>query len=636
MVTSDPVVVSRTRRALAIVVSGALLGLCAPSVAGQTQRTPGADRGRQAPNWPGQAFEPYRKKIAVVVGVDRYEKPIPSLRYAVEDARAFGHLLETQFGFDVRLLLNDAAKREGLINAIVRLVDETNWNDQLLFFFAGHGVSFGSDLQELGYLLPSDAAGLDRAAAWTSGIPMDELVTHIMKLPPKHILIVLDACFSGYAAVTPRGHPSGNPEQILRSLTSRSARQLLTAGTRGQQVFETEEGKHSFFVLELLEGLGKGRADQNRDGLIEISELYSYLKPAVNYRSDDRQTPYLATLDRGQGEFVFITKPRPRPALTKEGVRRKALIAHPGVPLFPSAYSNSSREAPYLATYFLFNGEENQRVPVSHEAGATLPDGWLEKGSFIEWNILEIALLMPLENGQLAVPLFGSSECALRFVAGNESESCLPMSLTPVPPGDLSRAVAMVPLLERQGEVYRGQLLPLQPAGQDRHLFIEITSGSTEERKPQGWQQEPSMIWVPRMKGKVPLLREAVFMRRRNAEVLVNMTALIGSAASEGAIEGADYFQRMVKVAFDGIGQALDEVERIDTLLAKLSVLPFRTTALAFTLQEVRLWKSEDFRQLKERLERKIVPLRDYVQDPRNSYNLGGTTQVFIPRDLFP
>lgn len=266
-------------------------------------------RGVKAGNSRQETFEPYRRKIALVVGIDRYENGIDPLEYAVEDAKAMGRMLADRYEFEVRALENEEATRQGIINAIVSLESETTADDQLLFFFAGHGLSFGEGDQESGYILPQDAHGSTQDKAWYSGIPMTELVGHLVRLPPRHLLILLDACYSGYAAMRPRGSREGQPEQLLRRLTSQPGRHLISAGKRGERTYESAEWKHSAFVAELLGALGQARADHNQDGLVTVSELYSDLLSAVPKRSRGAQTPHLATLDEEQGEFVFVHIP---------------------------------------------------------------------------------------------------------------------------------------------------------------------------------------------------------------------------------------------------------------------------------------------------------------------------------------
>jgi Caspase domain len=51
----------------------------------------------------------FRKSHAVVIGIDEYGQGIPSLRTAVHDAARIAQVLETGYGYSVRLLNEDVS-----------------------------------------------------------------------------------------------------------------------------------------------------------------------------------------------------------------------------------------------------------------------------------------------------------------------------------------------------------------------------------------------------------------------------------------------------------------------------------------------------------------------------------------------
>ena len=106
----------------------------------------------------------------------------------------------------------------------------------------------------------------------------------------KHIFYVIDACFSGIlletenlAQAIPRGALSP-----YDTLTTLPVRQVLTAGSAGEQVFESKG--HGLFTNVLLTGL-EGEADLNQDGFITASELNQFVSPRVMRVSRNRQEP---------------------------------------------------------------------------------------------------------------------------------------------------------------------------------------------------------------------------------------------------------------------------------------------------------------------------------------------------------
>ena len=98
-------------------------------------------------------------------------------------------------------------------------------------------------------------------------------------------------------------------ESYLRTITRERGRQLITAGGPDQQAMEGPEWGHSVFTYYLLEGLGKGLADENGDGIIPASELYGYLDTRVFGAAQLKghtQRPELWALAAEKGEFVFF------------------------------------------------------------------------------------------------------------------------------------------------------------------------------------------------------------------------------------------------------------------------------------------------------------------------------------------
>jgi hypothetical protein len=132
-------------------------------------------------------------------------------------------------------------------------------------------------------------------------------------LPAKQVLFLIDACYGGIAGQRFR-NIAPVTETYLRAITREKGRQLITAGGADQQAVEGSRWGHSAFTYYLLEGIGKGLADLNEDGIIPTSELYAYLDQRVYAAAQllgHTQRPQLWSLSSDQGEFVFIPRPRP-------------------------------------------------------------------------------------------------------------------------------------------------------------------------------------------------------------------------------------------------------------------------------------------------------------------------------------
>jgi peptidoglycan/xylan/chitin deacetylase (PgdA/CDA1 family)/uncharacterized caspase-like protein len=246
----------------------------------------------------------YRESHALVIGIDKYAK-WPGLHHAVPDARSMEQLLVTRFGFkpeNVTALYDGDATRSNILRALNdKLTDNkrVKRDDRVLVFFAGHGstrkLASGRDV---GYIVPVDAQ-LDDLAS--DAISMPQLQEVAEALSAKHVLFLVDACYSGLG-LTRGGAPQGS-KNFLNDNARRIGRQMLTAGGADQQVADDGPGGHSVFTWTMLQALS-GKADLNGDGVITGTELAAYVAPAVSAIA--RQTPAFGSLPGSEGgEFVF-------------------------------------------------------------------------------------------------------------------------------------------------------------------------------------------------------------------------------------------------------------------------------------------------------------------------------------------
>lgn len=252
-----------------------------------------------------QGFKPYREKFALVVGIDSYEEGIPDLSYAARDARAIRDLLHDDLGFDVVFLPNKKATRSNILKKIAEIEKQLEYDDQFFFYFAGHGISFGEGSEEIGYLIPQDATGIDGISAAESAISMTVIRERIARLPAKHVLLMIDSCFGGFAAHA-RWWPILEQGNFLRAITNSKARQIITAGTRGQEVVEYAKWGHSALAYKVIDALKKRLADTDHNGLVTATELYVYLEISITTITQGRQTPDYAKLQPTRGNFVFV------------------------------------------------------------------------------------------------------------------------------------------------------------------------------------------------------------------------------------------------------------------------------------------------------------------------------------------
>ena len=200
--------------------------------------------------------------IALVIGNDRYEH-IPPLANPVQDARAMAALLR-DFGFrvydgyDLDRQGFEALMRTALLNA--------DPDEEVLFFFAGHGIQIG----QRNYLLPVDARFESVNDLPRFSITLDRVVEVLAAQSSAHVAII-DAC---------RENPF--PAQMLAVGLDASlfeARDgfgvlptplnslLAFSASPGALALDGEEGGHSPFTDALLDA-ARSRPTENLPNLL--------------------------------------------------------------------------------------------------------------------------------------------------------------------------------------------------------------------------------------------------------------------------------------------------------------------------------------------------------------------------------
>lgn len=281
-------------------------------------------------------FDSYRK-LAVVIGVAEHQEPRWRLRTPVCDAEALSTVLERDHGYEVWLRRDSEATLDGLTrlfrDELAAVVDERTI---LLVYFAGHGTATDTVDHPRGYLIPFDAA-----RSTESLLPMERLYNWLKDLRCHHLLLLLDCCFAGafrwssqreFTTVPPQLYQE-RYELFLRTpawqvITSAAYDELASDVIAGMPVGEREEtGEHSPFFHALERGLVGGADVAAPDGVTTATELYLYLREALEGRAvaeGHRQTPGFWTLPQHRkGEFLFhVPGSEPRlpdaPALTRE------------------------------------------------------------------------------------------------------------------------------------------------------------------------------------------------------------------------------------------------------------------------------------------------------------------------------
>ncbi len=226
---------------------------------------------------------------ALVVGNEAYQS-LPRLGAAANDARAVARTLETEYGFEVKLLID--AERRDIVSALHEYRRNLTASDNLLIYYAGHGW-FDEEAKQ-GYWLPVEATEED-PSDWVSNATINDT---LRANEANHVIVVADSCYSGTLTrgVTIRDKSA----RVFRKLSSRRSRTALSSG--GLEPVEDDGGSgHSVFAEAFL------RALRENPGVLDGQGLFAAVRRPVMVNAD--QSPEYGDIRKAGhdgGDFLFV------------------------------------------------------------------------------------------------------------------------------------------------------------------------------------------------------------------------------------------------------------------------------------------------------------------------------------------
>ena len=230
---------------------------------------------------------------ALVIGINAY-KNLPQLETAVNDASAVGDLLRQKYGFEVTLLLNPS--RSEVTRTLDRLRGELTQRDNLLIYYAGHGVL---DVEaDAGFWMSVDAEEGTRAD-WIS---IGAVTETVKAMSAKHVIVVSDSCYSGRLArgLSVSVKTGSEREAELRRLAGKRSRAALVSG--GLEPVNDGGGEgHSVFTRAFLSALRESTE------VLDGQQLFTAVRRPVIVNAD--QTPEYSDIrlaGHDGGDFLFV------------------------------------------------------------------------------------------------------------------------------------------------------------------------------------------------------------------------------------------------------------------------------------------------------------------------------------------
>jgi len=254
----------------------------------------------QTENVPAQDVRAQRR-FGLFVGINDYKNMGSQfkLMFPSADARAMAEAFRATSTApnDVVLLVDSDATRDNVLSRMADISKKVQPGDQVWLYFAGLGFRYGNGESSYMAMADTQAANLQ-----SNSLSSDELRNWVDGLKATQVMVLLDACYSGFGI----RHRGISTEAVREFDDSRAGRVLLAASQADQFALEDRKLGHGLFTYFLLQGLS-GKADLRGRGYVTSSELFTYVRVGV-VSSSPYQDPYYAVIS-GSGDFTVAEMP---------------------------------------------------------------------------------------------------------------------------------------------------------------------------------------------------------------------------------------------------------------------------------------------------------------------------------------
>lgn len=234
------------------------------------------------------------KLYVVAIGISEYPGDL-KLNYAAKDAASLADAIKSHGkplfrDIEMQLIADQQATRSAVLKGLTWLREQMTQNDYGIFFFAGHG-----DLDNDGslYFLPVDADSKDLLS---SSVPAEQVKRALSGIPGK-LITIIDACHSAGIAGSKIGKRRGETpltDDLIRDLVTDESGVVAMCSSTGREFsLENNEHRQGTFTLAIVEGLS-GKADFNKDGVVYLNELDTYVTDRVKELTRGQQHPVTA------------------------------------------------------------------------------------------------------------------------------------------------------------------------------------------------------------------------------------------------------------------------------------------------------------------------------------------------------
>jgi uncharacterized caspase-like protein len=244
------------------------------------------------------------RKLICVIGIDRYAH-WPHLQNARRDAERIRDVFaELGFAEASPPLLDGEATRQALDHLVKDGLAGLSVDDSLVIFFAGHGNTIARPHAPSGYVIPWDgAAGDSKTSTW---IDVKEWLAAIARLPPRHILVALDSCYSGIALQSVRVTRSSGqiPVTAYDGLRRHRSRRVIASATGDEKASDNGPlDGHSLFASGFIAALRTAG-----EGPLTGTDLAARVQRYV-VGHQQKQSPVFGAFELDDGGEMIIAAP---------------------------------------------------------------------------------------------------------------------------------------------------------------------------------------------------------------------------------------------------------------------------------------------------------------------------------------
>jgi uncharacterized caspase-like protein len=366
------------------------------------------------------------RRVALVVGVDRYDSPtFPKLKFAASDAAAVADTLKADEagGFERVVVLDERSEttRARILGELRNLQADLLPSDVFVLYFSGHGTLVRAGDEGRLFLLPSDANPGDLVE---TAIDLAVLEDYFGDLAAQRKALVVDACFHGEGKSVVDPDVASQLADLLPTVEARGRRgldageALLFASSPGRPAFEDDSLGHGVYTHFLLQALTWAQADADRDedGLVTAWEAHDYARGRVIQHTTAVQVPEATIRVVGESDLVLAGAADGREA------RDRALVFHYGGGedrwAGSSLIIDGRAKGTFPGTIVLPPG--NHHIEVRSADGSLAANGYAElrAGGSTDLNGLRMALRQPRALLSVRAGVLGSSAAVLRPYLG--------------------------------------------------------------------------------------------------------------------------------------------------------------------------------------------------------------------------